>query len=246
MPFRNERHFLLSLFQSCYMRKLVLFLFFSTINVLAQNDSIPDFEAIDYKYREDQFYVNLTYNILENRPFGVTQNSFSAGINAGFLRDFPINKDRTFAIAPGLGLSFSNYKQNLLIDDTSGTIVYSKIAADVDFDRNKLALYAIDLPIEFRWRTSTPESHKFWRIYTGFKMSYLLYSESRYVDSVKAITINNNPDLNKFLYGAYLTAGYNSWNLYVYYGFNSVFSKSLDTTSNHLNTLNLGFMFYIL
>lgn len=248
MPFRNERHFLLSLFP-CYfiMQKLIqlLFLFFSC-SLLAQNDSIPDFDAIDYKYREDQFYITLTYNILQNRPLGITQNSFSAGINAGFLRDFPINKSRTFAVAPGLGFSFSNYKENMLVDDTSGEIVYSKLSPDVTFDRNKLALYSVDFPIEFRWRTSTPQSHKFWRIYTGAKFSYLFYSESRYVDNSRSITIKNNPDLNKLQYGAYVAAGYNSWNLYVYYGFSKLFSKPLDETTRGFNTLNVGFMFYIL
>ena len=34
--------------------------------------------------------------------------------------------------------------------------------------------HSIGFPIEFRWRTSTPYSHKFWRIYTGVKPTYTL------------------------------------------------------------------------
>jgi len=221
-------------------------LFLVSCSSFGQNDSIPDFDSLDLRYREDQFYFNVTYNILQNAPLSVSQNSFSAGVATGFLRDFPINTSRTVAIAPGLGFSFSNYKQNLIVDDTSGERTYALIPSDVIFDRNKFALYTVDLPIELRWRTSTPESHKFWRIYAGVKFSYLLYTESKYVDANKAITVNNNPDFNKFQYGAYLTAGYNSWNIYAFYGMSKLLSKSIDASGNGFNTLNVGLMFYIL
>lgn len=221
----------------------VVFLLIS-LQIFAQE--VPNFQAVDSLYREDQFYFGVTYNILQNRVLGVSQNSFSAGVMTGFLRDFPINKKRTFAIAPGLGLSFNNFKENLVVDNASGTIDYSTIPVGQAFDKNKLAMYALDLPIEFRWRNSTPESHKFWRIYSGFKASYVFLSKSKYADPDKKITVTNNPDLNKIQYGVYLTTGYNSWNLYAYYGFQNFFKKPLEGHSKEFTTLNVGLMFYIL
>ncbi len=217
----------------------------SFLNVFSQE--VPNFEEVDSLYREDQFYLNMTYNILKDKPSPVSQNSFSGGYSFGFLRDFPINKKRTYAIAPGLGISYNNYKYNLLVAESNGVVNYTTLASTDLFDKNKLALYTVDVPVEFRWRTSTFESHKFWRIYTGFKFSYVFFSKSKFVGIDGNFKVINNPDINKFQYGAYLSAGYNSWNIYVYYGLQDIFNKpTLNGELIHLNTLNIGLMFYIL
>ena len=222
-----------------------IILLFSCLNAFSQEE--PNFSAIDSLYREDQFYFGVTYNVLNLKPIGVSQNSFSTGLNIGFLRDFPINKKRTFSIAPGLGFSYNNYKENLVVDNLGGTTNYSTIPSGTNYNKNKLALYLVDVPIEFRWRTSTFESHKFWRVYTGFKFSYLLLSQSRFIDANKSFKINNNPDINKIHYGTYISAGYNSWNLYAYYGLNNMFKKgNINGKPVELSTLNVGLMFYVL
>ena len=120
------------------MRKLFSFVLL-LVGFTFYSQSVPDFEAIDSLYREDQFYFSTTYNIFSKKPFGVSQNSFSVGLTAGFLRDFPLNKNRTVAIAPGLGFSYNNYKQNLVISEIANTRNYSLIAADVALDKNKLS-----------------------------------------------------------------------------------------------------------
>ncbi|MCL9806447.1 PorT family protein [Flavobacterium amniphilum] len=226
--------------------KKVFLLFTFLFPVLLYSQTVPDFEAIDSLYREDQFYLGLTYNVLNNKPQAASQNSFSTGISFGFLRDFPVNKKRTVAIAPGLGFSFNNYKDNIVIKEANGTISYSTLPT-TDFDKNKLALYFVDVPIEFRWRTSTYESHKFWRIYTGVKMSYLLASKSKFVSSTESFKVSNNPDINKFHYGAYVSVGYNTFNMYAYYGLNDIFRNgTLNDKPLNLNTINIGLMFYML
>jgi hypothetical protein len=73
------------------------------------------------------------------------------------------------------------------------------------------------VPLEFRWRSSTFESYKFWRIYGGVKFSYLLYDKSVLKT---AGTKRSCSDFNDFLYGVYLSGGYNTINLYAYYGLN--------------------------
>lgn len=227
------------------MKKILsVFAFLVSVSCFAQG--IPDFVAVDSLYREDQFYFGTTYNILRDKAAGVSQNSFSAGLTAGFLRDFPINKNRTFAIAPGIGFSFSNYKQNLVISEVNDVRNYTTIAPNIEFDKNKLALYSVDLPIEFRWRTSTFESHKFWRIYSGVKASYIFYSRSRYIAPDGDYKVINNPDINKFQYGLFLAAGNNTWNLHTYYGLSSFFNKEIISGNARLKTFNIGLMFYIL
>lgn len=223
-----------------------IILFLSFYNAFSQE--VPDFEAVDSLYREDQFYFVTTYNAIQNAPKAISQNSYSAGFGVGFLRDFPVNKLRTFAVAPGLGLSYNNYKQNLLISERDGERSYSAIDGGIDYKKNKFAIYSIDVPIELRWRTSTFESHKFWRIYAGVKLSYNFLNQSRYIGPNESFKINNNPDFNKFSYGVYLTTGFNTWNFYGYYGLQDIF-KDVSFNSQEplkMRSLNLGLMFYIL
>lgn len=232
----------------------LLFLFFG-VRLLAQTDSTstvqprqtPDFEALDSLYREDQFYFSFTYNILTNTPKEISQNKFSAGLSIGFLRDFPINEKRTVAIAAGFGYALHNYNYNLIVNDEGVIPEYDIISDSTYYEKNKLSLNYLDLPIEFRWRTSTMKSHKFWRVYTGVKLSYLFYSRAKFVGDGGKILVKNTDDLNKFRYGVYVAAGYNTWNLNVYYGLNPIFKRgSVNGSSLDMSTVNIGLMFYIL
>jgi hypothetical protein len=203
---------------------------------------------IDSLYREDQFYAGINYNSLLNKPTGLSQDKISFGFSFGFLRDMPINKSRTVAIASGVGFSFDNYIQNMAITGTKSNPIYGIIPSNVNYDKNRFEQLRVDVPIEFRWRTSTPEIYKFWRIYGGFKLSYLLLDKSVYEDGPTKVTIKNNKDFNDLLYGVYISAGYNTVNVYAYYGLNSFFKSSaiINNETIEMNSLSIGLMFYIL
>jgi len=227
---------------------LFLLTFFSSF---AQEEVKPEVKPvikIDSLYREDQFFFSVTYNMFTDIPDKFKQNKFSLGLSGGFLRDMPVNKSRTVSIAAGLGLSYQNYYQNLTIfQDGSGAISYG-VNDYGEFVSNRYRQYSVDLPIEFRWRNSTYESTKFWRIYGGVKLSYVFSNSSILDDGEKTYKINNNPDINKFQYGPYLAAGYNTWNIYIYYGLNPLFNSATTGAGEKINlkTLNAGLIFYIL
>lgn len=231
---------------------LSFFLFFTVSIIFSQEKNLVTLPApmiaVDSLYREDQFYFGLTYNSLFNKSPEVSQNKFSSGFVLGFLRDMPVNKSRTIALAAGLGLSYNKCSQNLYLTKADESIQYSVIPTGKDYDKNKLDQLYFDVPIEFRWRTSTPESHKFWRIYSGFKLSYVIWDRYTYVDKESKFRISNNEDLNKLQLGTYLTFGYNTWNFYAYYGITPFFKSTakVDNNAVGLNTLNLGLMFYVL
>lgn len=202
---------------------------------------------IDSLYREDQFYFSFTLNTLQNKPLNLSQDKFSSGYSLGFLRDFPLNKKRNVAIAPGIGLSYNNYNQNLKITELNQVPFYSVIASNVANSKNRFSQLLVEVPIELRWRNSTPESYKFWRIYGGFKMGYLLYDRSIYEDANGKIIMTNNKDFNKFQYGTYISVGYNSINVFAYYGLNPLFESAQTTTEKiEMNSFAVGIMFYIL
>lgn len=239
------------LYNVCMRIQIFIITFFIASGIYAQEKEIKteiDFDAVDSLYSEDQFYLNITYNALQKRPDGIAQNKLSPGFSFGFLRDMPINKKRTFAVAAGLGYSIAVYNQNLGIREVGGTNNYQVFDSEISFSKNKLSLHFVDLPIEFRWRDSTPDSHIFWRVYSGVKLSYLFYDQYTSVASIGDFKQSRNKDLNQFHYGIYVALGWNTWNFYAYYGLNPLFKSTakIDNESIDMNTANFGLMFYIL
>lgn len=231
------------------MRKLiVVFLFFiGNVCVNAQegiaisdqaNDSI---QRVDLKYREDQFYFGITHTLMQDKPGGFSPNSVSLGVNGGFLRDFPVNSKRTMAIAPGLGYSYINLRGNIGLTPEHEHIILDS------YKKSSVSLHAVDFPLELRWRTSTPYSHKFWRVHLGFKASYVFSNRSKTNTGDYSVTMRGDEDINKWLYGLYMSAGFNTWNFYMYYGLNNVYKKDvIEGDTNKFRLLNVGVMFYIL
>ena len=139
--------------------KLIVNIFIFLVATAGFCQTKPNFEAIDSLYREDQFYIGITYNNLQDKNNGIRQGRFTPSYSVGFLRDMPVNKSRTLAIAAGMGYSINNYNINYRTTDVNNTLGYNLLTTF--YDKNKLVLHYIDLPLELRWRTSTPESHKF-------------------------------------------------------------------------------------
>ena len=204
----------------------------------------------DPKYREDQFYTSLAYNLVQGKPGNYSQYSFSTAITLGFLRDMPINKRRTYAIATGLGYAYNNIKHNLIVQSIENGVNSYQVVKEGSFDKNKLVLHYLELPIELRWRNSDSIEHKFWRVYLGFKVSYLFSDKATYKPGDSpAIKVKNDKNLNDFLYGAYISAGWNTWNFYAYYGLTPIYNNAPIVDSDQkltLKSLNFGLIFYIL
>lgn len=204
--------------------------------------------VIDSLYKEDQFYIGVTYNILGNKPSNLSQSGFSTGLHLGVIKDFPLNRDRNVAIGIGFGYSMNSFNQNMQIyKESSDSYTYSILDGDT-YSKNKFSTHLIELPIEFRWRTSTPTEYKFWRIYTGFKLGYTIINSSKFIGDAGSFKNSNISDFNKLEYGLTLSAGYNTWNIFLYYGLNPIFSNKaiLDGEKIDMNAVKVGLMFYIL
>ena len=145
-----------------------------------------DTSELDEKYREDQFYASVTYNLLNEKPKGISQTGFSSGFHFGFIRDMPINQKRNVAIGLGMGISTNSYNQkNVLIEEIDNTIYFTKIdEGEYNVSKNKFTTYLVEVPLEIRWRTSNQQDYNFWRIYTGFKMGYVFYNSSKFKSEV--------------------------------------------------------------
>jgi len=228
------------------MKKILLFCLLSMNAFAQQRDTLNTVERTiavdDPYYREDQFYVTITHSILQDKPYGFKQNSLSPGISFGFLRDIPLNKARRIAVAPGIGFSYNNLRHNLItLNPEQPTYL-----VDSNYNKNRQSFWYLEIPLELRWRNSTMESHKFWRVYAGIKYSYLLQTTSFYEGKLGDTTVRNNPAVNKSMVGMYVSAGFNTWNIYAYYGFQPIFKNNVLPENNGLRYFNVGLAFYIL
>lgn len=232
----------------------MLFGFIFTITAFAQenrkevkDNAIPN--VVDSLYREDQFYIGLSFNLINNEPSGFSQNGFSGGLHLGFIRDMPVNKRRNKAIGVGLGISTNTYNSNLFIgEDVIGTSIYSILDDSIDYNSNRLNTNLIEMPIQYRWRTSTTTKTNFWRIYTGIKLGYIYYYKARFEQSGNTVIQTHIPELNRFRYSATLTLGNGSFNAFVQYNLNTLFNKDAQINGDTINLqpIKFGIEFYLL
>ncbi len=226
---------------------VIVFIVFSANLIGGQNN--VDFKEVDALYREDQFYVGATYNLFGNKPNDLKQSGFSLGFHLGLIRDMPINKNRDLALGVGLGYSTNSFNNNLLVEKNKVDFNYSIIDESVlSFSKNKLTQHLIELPIEFRWRSSNASEYSFWRVYIGFKLGYVVRNSTKFVGDTGDAKYVNIKDFNDFQYGLSLSLGYNTWNIYMYYALNPVFSKNAKINNQNIdiNAIKVGLMFYIL
>jgi len=227
------------------MKRYTLFFILGfTINLCAQVNT----EVEDLKYLEDQFYLGITYNFILNKPDGVNQGNFSYGLKGGFIKDIPLNSRRNFGIGIGLGYAYNTYYTNLFVSETESGLEYIVLDSDVSYKRNKLDTHVIEMPIEFRWRTSTPSDYKFWRIYGGMKLGYVVGSRSKFVSNSAKISFGNS-DVRNFRYGVMLNFGYSTFNVHAYYALSNLFNDGVTTIegdSIEFRPLRIGIIFYIL
>lgn len=218
--------------------------------VSGQNTAIDSLHTkyADSTYLEDQFYAGMVYNVLLNKPDGLSQNNFSNGFIMGFIKDIPLNKQRNRAIGVGLGYNNSSFYYNLRALRSEGKIVYEFID-DTSYKRSKIETHSVEVPLEYRWRTSTVSSTKFWRIYTGVKIGYSFARISKFIGNSEK-DVFTNTDIEPLQFSAYISAGYNTWNFYGNFALSKLFKDGtvIESTGEPLNMsyLSAGLIFYIL
>lgn len=208
-----------------------------------------DSSSVRSRYYEDQFYLGITYNFLLDQPEFVSQRNFSYGMQAGFIKDIPINYDGTVALGVGLGLGLNAYYSNIKAEESLSGITYA--TPDIDPKRSKLETHLIEFPVQFRWRNSNATEYKFWRIYTGVKFAYVAGARSKFIpdenDMATKVSFTNN-DVRKFQYGITFDFGYSSFNAHVYYALTNLFNDDaqLNGSPIEMRPLRVGLIFYIL
>jgi hypothetical protein len=196
---------------------------------------------VDSLYREDQIYVSVGYPLLIDIPEGLTQNKLSHTFSFGLIRDMPINTARNIAFGLGFGINYNVVYTNLqFMDDLEVT---NFVSSDVNNQWNSVE---VEIPLEFRWRSSTPINYQFWRVYAGVVGYYSVSAKQRTMlalsESITSLSVQ------KFRLALRLNIGNNTWNLTYSHPIDSFFDfdKSTQNKSlSQLKTAKLGMVFYI-
>ena len=196
---------------------------------------------VDSLYREDQIYASIGYPLLINKTESLAQNKLSHSFSIGFIRDMPINRARNLAIGLGIGLNYNVIYTNLQFNDDMKSSVF--VASDLI---NQWSSLDAEIPLEFRWRTSTPSNYQFWRLYAGLVGHYSLAAkQSTRTATTESIT---SLSVKKFRLAFRLSTGNNTWNLTYTHPIDSFFNFAKSTQNKslrELKTAKLGLIFYV-
>ncbi|MFT5751348.1 MAG: hypothetical protein ACI828_000523 [Flavobacteriales bacterium] len=260
---RNQGVFFVTSIQGCFpifvfMKQffrlclgVLAFLLSGAFSLFAQSETEEIQTTVDTLYREDQLYIGLSLDLLMDTPQEFSQNGFSGGFQVGFIRDMPLNKRRNKSIGVGLGVAVDVFNQNLFIGEepTGNTTIYIILDSDIERDKNRFSYYTLEMPIEYRWRTSTAKDYSFWRIYGGVQLGYIYHFKADFQQTSNSVAQTDIRELNRLQYGVSVAFGYSAFNLKVYYGLNTLFNNEavLENGENmNLRALRLGIQFYFL
>ncbi len=224
----------------------LFFLGILTVVTVNAQTSMTNATEIDSLYLEDQFYLVTQIGVISSQTAPVINQNLSYGFRAGFIKDIPLNSSRTFGIGWGVGF-FTNalYTNLVATKNTDDVIVYS--TEDLDVKRSKIGSFGLEIPLELRFRNSTPSSYRFWRFYPGILLRFSPYSFSKVVRNSSDLRFLNN-DLRSFMVSGGVSLGFNTFNLSLYYDLNDIFKEGRVLNSEPLmgQRLEIGLIFYIL
>ena len=214
--------------------RLKLLITFFLVNLLNSQ------EKTNLNYKEDQIYLNFSFDFKLKTIEGYQQNGFSRTFNFGLLKDISLNQKGTKAIALGLGYGYSRLINNLNIGEN-----FDFILEDDSALRNKLTYHSIQFPLEFRLRTSNHESFAFWRVYLGYKINYNFSSKYKPFFGRKT---SLKKYVNEFSHFLSLSLGFNTWNIRFETSLSPIIK--LSSVSNNFNSnffiSSVGLVFYLL
>jgi hypothetical protein len=223
---------------------LVGFFSYAQESTLLKNEAETDTLASTF-YREDQIYLGVSFVALVSDQEAFDARGLSSHFQWGFVRDFPMVPSGKFALGVGLGMGFERYNTNLnKTDDFQGRGSYS-FNEDTTSDPLFFSIQSLELPLSFRWRSSSATDYAFWRIYGGiaFQWNYRLRAEQN------DLSLSVRDDLQHFGATTHLSFGYNTWNFYLAYRLTPFFNK--DSLSSQwlplkLAPIKVGLIFYLL
>lgn len=196
-------------------------------------------------YREDQVYVDFNFILQNTDDNRFSDNGFSRSLHVGILRDVFLTSSGRYSLGIGVGYGLTRLVNNIEIETQADDFSISYPRPDRSY-RNFFTFHELQLPIEFRWRTSSESVHQFWRIHAGYRLGYPFATKYKPFFGADYPT---QGVLSSWQHEINLAVGYNTWNLRFAYQLNPLINSSLRKVGDQsfrLHFFQIGLIFYLL
>lgn len=129
----------------------------------------------------DRFIVTVFTDLWQNTPDGMDTRFLQQGVSLKAMQDMPLGRS-SFSLAAGLGFTSHNLYSDHLFNHDSYHGGYRFTPITNDYDRNKLSLNYLDIPVQIRYRSRGLDRN--FRFYAGIKAGYLVNAHTKYVGQV--------------------------------------------------------------
>ncbi|MFO7873867.1 MAG: porin family protein [Bacteroidales bacterium] len=159
------------------MKRNILFL---TVFLL-MTTSLQAFEP-PRMHPTDRFIVTPFTDLWQNSPDNMELKTIQRGVNIILLQDMPLGRSN-FSIAAGLGFTSHNLYSDQWYRFHPIEGQYDFYPAPEDYEKNKLSLNYVDIPVQIRFRTR--ELNSTFRLYAGIKVGYLINAHTKFEGKVR-------------------------------------------------------------
>ena len=217
------------------MKHIYCILFLLVVGSIFAQEKTPTF-------REDQIYMSIAYPYFSDAPNNLIRNKLSYAFSVGFIRDMPINKQRTLAVGIGFG-----YDQTTIYNNNLFTYAEDNISATViegGYQKNYLRMHSFAVPLELRWRNSNETKHAFWRIHTGISIHF----PSKFSTYNKTLTGQINTaklPLKGPISRWNVYFGFNTWNISITHDIQPWATFNASNNKFDIKFTKIGLIFYV-
>ncbi len=185
--------------------------------------------------------VGMFTDIWQNLPAGIKTRTINQGVNVFATYNLAFGKSN-FSFAVGLGIRVQNMYGNFQVKGYNDSIQLARIPDSISYQRSKLVLPYLELPIEFRFKTKYKLA-----IGLGFKVGYMLPAHTKWVgedylfnttDKLR-VSFRDVKYLEKFSYGPTFRIGYKWFHLNAYYSLSNIFTKNRGP---QISPISVGFL----
>jgi len=227
-----KKHYLCHRFTKRSHMKRILTVFFLIIFTLTAKAQRPDLPG--------QLLFDFGFNSWSNNPTGSSLSWFeSKTVNMAYYYDLPIGNGG-WTITPGIGMSWEKYSfsnnttmVSQIVDDQRFIRVVDlneQFGDNLDFDKSKLGINYIDLPLEIRWYAKRNQYSKGFRVGVGGKVSYRYssFTKLKFEDPLqdpRMLKDRQNIGLDRWRYGLQLRIGWGGIGVFAFYELSDKFSN---------------------
>lgn len=198
----------------------------------AQETDGKDTKTTVQKPSRDFVMLQLTYNMLLDKPDSINLKGFNRGVNFYLCYDFPIAKSK-FSFAAGIGISASNYyfKDQRVVTNDTGTAAAVRFVDTTGFKRSKMNVAYLSAPFELRFFGNKVNRNKGFKAAIGLQVGTLMGShvKTNYTIQSTSVKANDKTSTKRYLtpwnFAATARLGWGNFSLFGSYNLTPLYKE---------------------